>query len=55
MGFSLDLRRMPKKEIEARVLEAAKILQMKHLRDRRPAALSGGQRQRVAIGRAYCS
>ena len=52
MGFSLDLQGTPKKEIEARVLEAAKILQMEHLLDRRPAALSGGQRQRVAIGRA---
>jgi multiple sugar transport system ATP-binding protein len=52
MAFSLDLQRTPKKEIEERVTAAAKILQMEHLLDRRPAALSGGQRQRVAIGRA---
>ena len=52
MGFSLDLQGVKKQEIEQRVLEAAKILQMEHLLDRRPAALSGGQRQRVAIGRA---
>ena len=52
MAFSLDLQKMPKMEIKQRVEEAAKILQMEHLLDRRPAALSGGQRQRVAIGRA---
>ncbi len=52
MAFSLDLQSLPKKEIHERVLAAAKILQMEHLLDRRPAALSGGQRQRVAIGRA---
>ena len=52
MGFSLDLQGIAKKEIKQRVLEAAKILQIEHLLDRRPAALSGGQRQRVAIGRA---
>ncbi len=52
MAFSLDLQSLPKKEIEERVYAAAKILQMEHLLDRRPAALSGGQRQRVAIGRA---
>ena len=52
MGFSLELQRLPKTEIRDRVLAAAKILQMEHLLDRRPAALSGGQRQRVAIGRA---
>ncbi len=52
MAFSLDLQSLPKKEIQERVLAAAKILQMEHLLDRRPAALSGGQRQRVAIGRA---
>ncbi len=52
MAFSLDLQRIPKSEIQARVQKAAEILQMEHLLDRRPAALSGGQRQRVAIGRA---
>ena len=52
MAFSLDLQRLSKAEINKRVLAAAKILQMEHLLDRRPAALSGGQRQRVAIGRA---
>ena len=52
MAFSLDLQKMPKMEIKQRVEDAAKILQMEQLLDRRPAALSGGQRQRVAIGRA---
>ena len=52
MAFSLDLQSLPKKEIQERVLAAAKILQMEHLLERRPASLSGGQRQRVAIGRA---
>jgi len=52
MAFSLDLEGKSKKEIRQRVEVAAKILQMEHLLDRRPAALSGGQRQRVAIGRA---
>ncbi len=52
MAFSLDLEGKNKKEIRERVEAAAKILQMEHLLDRRPAALSGGQRQRVAIGRA---
>jgi len=52
MAFSLDLEGRSKKEIRERVEAAAKILQMEHLLDRRPAALSGGQRQRVAIGRA---
>lgn len=52
MAFSLDLQGTSKAEIHQRVEAAAKILQMEHLLDRRPAALSGGQRQRVAIGRA---
>ncbi len=52
MAFSLDLQGVTKAEIHQRVEAAAKILQMEHLLDRRPAALSGGQRQRVAIGRA---
>jgi len=52
MAFSLSLQGLPKSEIQERVEVTAKILQMEHLLDRRPAALSGGQRQRVAIGRA---
>ncbi len=52
MAFSLSLQGVGKAEIATRVEAAAKILQMEHLLDRRPAALSGGQRQRVAIGRA---
>lgn len=52
MAFSLNLQGVSKAEIAKRVEAAAKILQMEHLLDRRPAALSGGQRQRVAIGRA---
>ena len=52
MAFSLDLAGASKAEIKERVENAATILQMEHLLDRRPAALSGGQRQRVAIGRA---
>ena len=52
MAFSLELQKIPKSKIKEIVEEAAKILQMEHLLDRRPAALSGGQRQRVAIGRA---
>ena len=52
MAFSLDLQGFKKKDIHERVEAAAKILQMEHLLDRRPAELSGGQRQRVAIGRA---
>merc|ERR1739841_40264 len=52
MAFSLELQGVAKPEIRYRVEAAAKILQMEHLLDRRPAALSGGQRQRVAIGRA---
>lgn len=52
MAFSLGIQGVSKAEIHERVEAAAKILQMEHLLDRRPAALSGGQRQRVAIGRA---
>ena len=52
MAFSLKLKKMPKKEIQARVAEAAKILDIEHLLQRKPKALSGGQRQRVALGRA---
>ena len=52
MAFALDLRRMPKNEIDKRVRDAAKILDIEHLLSRKPKALSGGQRQRVALGRA---
>lgn len=52
MAFGLKLRKMPKEEIKKRVDEAAKILGIEHLLDRKPKALSGGQRQRVALGRA---
>ena len=52
MAFGLKLRKLPKPEIKKRVEEAAKILDITHLLDRKPAALSGGQRQRVAIARA---
>ncbi len=52
MSFGLRLRRTPKAEIEQRVGDAAKLLQIDHLLDRRPRELSGGQRQRVALGRA---
>ncbi len=52
MAFALKLRKTPKDEIKKRVLEAAKILEIEPLLDRKPKALSGGQRQRVAMGRA---
>jgi multiple sugar transport system ATP-binding protein len=52
MGFALKLKRTPKPEIERRVNEAAKILDLEPHLDRKPAHLSGGQRQRVAMGRA---
>jgi multiple sugar transport system ATP-binding protein len=52
MAFGLKLRRMPKAQIHQRVTDAAKILDIEHLLDRKPKALSGGQRQRVAVGRA---
>ncbi len=52
MAFGLELRKTPKDEIEKRVREAAKVLDIEHLLDRKPKALSGGQRQRVALGRA---
>ena len=52
MAFGLKLRKYPKKEIEERVEDAAKILDIDTLLDRKPKALSGGQRQRVAVGRA---
>ncbi|MFZ2099718.1 MAG: sn-glycerol-3-phosphate ABC transporter ATP-binding protein UgpC [Oricola sp.] len=52
MGFALRQRRVPKSEIEERVNDAARILGLEHLLERKPRALSGGQRQRVAMGRA---
>jgi multiple sugar transport system ATP-binding protein len=52
MAFGLKMRRTPKTEIEKRVAEAAAILSIEQLLDRRPRELSGGQRQRVALGRA---
>lgn len=52
MVFGLKIRKMPQEEMKQRVMEAAKILDITHLLDRKPKALSGGQRQRVALGRA---
>jgi multiple sugar transport system ATP-binding protein len=52
MAFGLKLRRTPKPEIDRRVREAARILGIEELLDRKPRQLSGGQRQRVAVGRA---
>lgn len=52
MAFGLKLRKTPRREIEARVREAAKILMIEDLLARKPKQLSGGQRQRVALGRA---
>ena len=52
MAFGLKLRKTPKDEIDKRVKEAARILDIEHLLDRKPKLLSGGQRQRVAMGRA---
>jgi multiple sugar transport system ATP-binding protein len=52
MAFGLKIRKYPKAEINARVHEAAQILDIEELLDRKPKALSGGQRQRVAVGRA---
>ncbi|MDI9472889.1 MAG: sn-glycerol-3-phosphate ABC transporter ATP-binding protein UgpC [Bacillota bacterium] len=52
MAFGLKIKKTPKEEIDKRVKEAAKILEIVDLLDRKPKALSGGQRQRVALGRA---
>ena len=52
MAFGLKLRKVPKDEIDKMVKEAARILDLEALLDRKPKALSGGQRQRVAMGRA---
>ncbi len=52
MAFGLKLRHTPKEQIKKRVTEAATLLEINHLLDRKPKQLSGGQRQRVALGRA---
>ena len=52
IAFSLKIKKVPKEEIDRLVHEAAQILDIEHLLDRKPKALSGGQRQRVAMGRA---
>jgi multiple sugar transport system ATP-binding protein len=52
MGFGLKMSGVPKEEVKAKVTQAASILQIEELLERKPKALSGGQRQRVAIGRA---
>jgi multiple sugar transport system ATP-binding protein len=52
MAFGLKMRKTPKGEIDGKVQEAARILDLAHLLERKPKALSGGQRQRVALGRA---
>ena len=52
MAFALELRKAPKEEIDARVMEAARILELEPYLKRKPKELSGGQRQRVALGRA---
>ena len=52
LDFGLKLRKVPKDDRARRVAEAARLLDITHLLDRKPKALSGGQRQRVAVGRA---
>src|ERR1700719_4049829 len=52
MGFALKLAKVPQEEIDRKVMEAARILDLEQHLDRKPANLSGGQRQRVAMGRA---
>ncbi len=52
LAFPLRMRKLPKAEIDAKVREAAKVLDIVHLLERRPRELSGGQQQRVALGRA---
>lgn len=52
LAFPLQMRKLPKPEIEKKVMAAAKVLDIEHLLDRRPRELSGGQQQRVALGRA---
>ncbi|MBA3573420.1 MAG: sn-glycerol-3-phosphate ABC transporter ATP-binding protein UgpC [Pseudonocardiales bacterium] len=52
MGFALKLKGVPRAEVRARVVEAARLLELEGYLDRKPRSLSGGQRQRVAMGRA---
>ena len=52
IGFSLEMRKVPKEQRKAQIRQVADLLQISHLLDRRPSQLSGGQRQRVAMGRA---
>src|SRR3546814_10807494 len=52
IAYGLKIRKLSKEDIKARVQNAAQILELTHLLDRRPRQLSGGQRQRVAMGRA---
>ena len=52
IAYSLKIRKVPKKTIDQKVREVARILEIESLLDRKPAALSGGQKQRVAIGAA---
>jgi multiple sugar transport system ATP-binding protein len=52
LAFPLQMRRLPKDEIDRKVREAARVLDMTHLLERKPRELSGGQQQRVALGRA---
>jgi multiple sugar transport system ATP-binding protein len=52
MAFGLRLRKTPEAEVDRRVMDAARLLRIEHMLNRKPSALSGGQRQRVAIGRA---
>jgi multiple sugar transport system ATP-binding protein len=52
LAFPLQMRRLPREEIDRKVREAARVLDMAHLLDRKPRELSGGQQQRVALGRA---
>jgi multiple sugar transport system ATP-binding protein len=55
MAFGLRLRKTPEDEIQRRVMDAARLLKIEHMLERRPAALSGGQRQRVAIAKALAT
>src|SRR4051812_40836037 len=52
LGLNLQVRKLPKQEINARIIDVARMLQLEGLLDRKPGQLSGGQRQRVALGRA---
>ena len=52
IGFGMKIRKVPRAEMDAKILEVARLLQIDHLLDRNPSQLSGGQRQRVAMGRA---